>query len=184
MLFSVYPPIQVDMFSYGMVLYEMLSGQRPALGHHQLQIAKKLSKGIRPTLGSLEEVQFCNLQSLLTKCWDTKPEKVGLLVFSHTHNSLVYHFQHPELLPRAFYHSTFYNILPVPEEIWFMWPLACYCKELICILTKTWKCFRTARHHWTLTIECEHIEEVVFIWTWDTGQALEINKLYVILVRA
>ncbi|XP_060898698.1 leucine-rich repeat serine/threonine-protein kinase 1 isoform X1 [Labrus mixtus] len=66
---------KVDMFSYGMVLYELLSGQRPALGHHQLQISKKLSKGIRPVLGSLEEVQFTCLQTLLTECWDTKPEK-------------------------------------------------------------------------------------------------------------
>nr|XP_020479276.1 leucine-rich repeat serine/threonine-protein kinase 1 [Monopterus albus] len=66
---------KVDMFSYGMVLYELLSGQRPALGNHQLQIAKKLSKGIRPVLGSPEEVQFHCLQRLLTECWDTKPEK-------------------------------------------------------------------------------------------------------------
>uniref|UniRef100_A0A667WS42 non-specific serine/threonine protein kinase n=1 Tax=Myripristis murdjan TaxID=586833 RepID=A0A667WS42_9TELE len=66
---------KVDMFSYGMVLYELLSGRRPALGHHQLQIAKKLSKGIRPPLGSPEEVQFYCLHSLLTACWDTKPEK-------------------------------------------------------------------------------------------------------------
>ncbi|XP_034413550.1 leucine-rich repeat serine/threonine-protein kinase 1 isoform X2 [Cyclopterus lumpus] len=66
---------KVDMFSYGMVLYELLSGRRPVLGHHQLQIAKKLSKGIRPVLGSSEEVQFYCLQSLLTECWDTKPEK-------------------------------------------------------------------------------------------------------------
>ncbi|GLD55646.1 leucine-rich repeat serine/threonine-protein kinase 1 [Lates japonicus] len=63
------------MFSYGMVLYELLSGRRPALGQHQLQIAKKLSKGIRPVLGSPEEVQFHCLHSLLTECWDTKPEK-------------------------------------------------------------------------------------------------------------
>uniref|UniRef100_A0A4W6D0K8 non-specific serine/threonine protein kinase n=1 Tax=Lates calcarifer TaxID=8187 RepID=A0A4W6D0K8_LATCA len=66
---------KVDMFSYGMVLYELLSGRRPALGQHQLQIAKKLSKGIRPVLGSPEEVQFHCLHSLLTECWDTKPEK-------------------------------------------------------------------------------------------------------------
>ncbi|XP_068587263.1 leucine-rich repeat serine/threonine-protein kinase 1 isoform X1 [Cebidichthys violaceus] len=66
---------KVDMFSYGMVLYELLSGRRPVLGHHQLQIAKKLSKGIRPALGSPEEVQFYCLHSLLTECWDTKPEK-------------------------------------------------------------------------------------------------------------
>ena len=67
---------QVDMFSYGMVLYELLSGQRPALGQHQLQISKKLSKGIRPVLGQPEEVQFHRLQALMMECWDTKPEKV------------------------------------------------------------------------------------------------------------
>uniref|UniRef100_A0A8C6QHT0 Leucine-rich repeat serine/threonine-protein kinase 1 n=2 Tax=Nannospalax galili TaxID=1026970 RepID=A0A8C6QHT0_NANGA len=66
---------KVDMFSYGMVLYELLSGQRPALGHHQLQIAKKLSKGIRPVLGQPEEVQFHRLQALMMECWDTRPEK-------------------------------------------------------------------------------------------------------------
>lgn len=75
---SPHHPLKVDMFSYGMVLYELLSGRRPALGQHQLQIAKKLSKGIRPMLGSPEEVQFCCLHSLLTECWDTKPEKVSL----------------------------------------------------------------------------------------------------------
>ncbi|XP_040888792.1 leucine-rich repeat serine/threonine-protein kinase 1 isoform X2 [Toxotes jaculatrix] len=66
---------KVDMFSYGMVLYELLTGRRPALGQHQLQIAKKLAKGIRPVLGSPEEVQFHCLHAMLTECWDTKPEK-------------------------------------------------------------------------------------------------------------
>uniref|UniRef100_A0A8C5NAM6 non-specific serine/threonine protein kinase n=1 Tax=Gouania willdenowi TaxID=441366 RepID=A0A8C5NAM6_GOUWI len=66
---------KVDMFSYGMVVYELLTGLRPALGHHQLQIARKLSRGVRPSLGDPEEIQFCCLQNLLTQCWDTKPEK-------------------------------------------------------------------------------------------------------------
>ncbi|KAG7278120.1 hypothetical protein CRUP_019430 [Coryphaenoides rupestris] len=66
---------KVDMFSYGMVLYELLSGCRPALGQHQLQIAKKLSRGIRPVLGSPGDVQFQCLQGLMSQCWDTKPEK-------------------------------------------------------------------------------------------------------------
>ncbi|XP_025055346.1 leucine-rich repeat serine/threonine-protein kinase 1 [Alligator sinensis] len=66
---------KVDMFSYGMVLYELLSGQRPVLGQHQLQISKKLSKGIRPVLGQPEEVQFHRMQALMMECWDTKPEK-------------------------------------------------------------------------------------------------------------
>ncbi|KAM6202380.1 leucine-rich repeat serine/threonine-protein kinase 1 [Rhynchocyon petersi] len=71
---------KVDMFSYGMVIYELLSGQRPALGHHQLQIAKKLSKGVRPVLGQPEEVQAHRLQALMMECWDTKPEKRPLAV--------------------------------------------------------------------------------------------------------
>uniref|UniRef100_UPI00398E8825 leucine-rich repeat serine/threonine-protein kinase 1 n=1 Tax=Pristiophorus japonicus TaxID=55135 RepID=UPI00398E8825 len=66
---------KVDMFSYGMVLYELLSGQRPVLGQHQAQIAKKLSKGVRPLLGALEEVQFHRMHNLMFACWDTKPEK-------------------------------------------------------------------------------------------------------------
>ncbi|XP_060116064.1 leucine-rich repeat serine/threonine-protein kinase 1 [Heteronotia binoei] len=66
---------KVDMFSYGMVLYELLSGQRPVLGQHQLQISKKLSKGIRPVLGPPEEVQFHRMQALMVECWDTKPEQ-------------------------------------------------------------------------------------------------------------
>ncbi|XP_026528814.1 leucine-rich repeat serine/threonine-protein kinase 1 [Notechis scutatus] len=71
---------KVDMFSYGMVLYELLSGQRPVLGQHQLQISKKLSKGIRPVLGQAEEVQFHRLQALMMECWDTKPEKRPLAI--------------------------------------------------------------------------------------------------------
>ncbi|NXL26560.1 LRRK1 kinase, partial [Setophaga kirtlandii] len=71
---------KVDMFSYGMVLYELLSGQRPVLGHHQLQIAKKLSKGIRPVLGQPEEVQLYRMQALMMECWDTKPEKRPLAI--------------------------------------------------------------------------------------------------------
>uniref|UniRef100_A0A8C8SSW1 non-specific serine/threonine protein kinase n=1 Tax=Pelusios castaneus TaxID=367368 RepID=A0A8C8SSW1_9SAUR len=71
---------KVDMFSYGMVLYELLSGQRPVLGQHQLQISKKLSKGIRPVLGQPAEVQFYRMQSLMMECWDTKPEKRPLAI--------------------------------------------------------------------------------------------------------
>lgn len=63
------------MFSYGMVLYELLSGQRPALGQHQL-VSKKLSRASARFCGQPEEVQFHRLQALMMECWDTKPEKV------------------------------------------------------------------------------------------------------------
>lgn len=80
---------KVDMFSYGMVLYELLSGRRPCMGQHLLQIAKKLSKGVRPVLGGPEEVQFHCLQALMQDCWDTKPEKRPLAA------PLLRHMQEP-----------------------------------------------------------------------------------------
>ncbi len=85
---------QVDMFSYGMVLYELLSGLRPCMGQHQLQIAKKLSKGLRPALGSPEEVQFHCLQALMQECWDTKPEKVHTHLTSMKMHSLFFYIVH------------------------------------------------------------------------------------------
>ncbi|ELV13456.1 Leucine-rich repeat serine/threonine-protein kinase 1 [Tupaia chinensis] len=97
---------KVDMFSYGMVLYELLSGQRPALGHHQLQIAKKLSKGIRPVLGQPEEVQFHRLQALMTECWDTKPEKRPLAL------SVVSQMKDPTF-------ATFMYLLPCGKQTTF-----------------------------------------------------------------
>ncbi|XP_054625561.1 leucine-rich repeat serine/threonine-protein kinase 1 isoform X3 [Dunckerocampus dactyliophorus] len=66
---------KVDVFSYGMVLFELLSGRRPSLGNRQFHISKKLSKGVRPHLGDPVEVQFHFLHGLMMECWDTKPEK-------------------------------------------------------------------------------------------------------------
>ncbi|XP_077376573.1 leucine-rich repeat serine/threonine-protein kinase 1 [Festucalex cinctus] len=68
---------KVDVFSYGMVLYELLSGRRPcAGGRHRLDVAKKLSEGVRPQLAAApQEVNFHFLQQLMTQCWDDKPEK-------------------------------------------------------------------------------------------------------------
>ncbi|XP_039628634.1 leucine-rich repeat serine/threonine-protein kinase 1 [Polypterus senegalus] len=80
---------KVDMFSYGMVVYELLSGRRPILDQHQPQIVKKLSKGVRPILGTPEEVQFHFLHALMLECWDTKPEKRPLA------NSVVKQMQDP-----------------------------------------------------------------------------------------
>ncbi|ELK02289.1 Leucine-rich repeat serine/threonine-protein kinase 1 [Pteropus alecto] len=100
---------KVDMFSYGMVLYELLSGQRPALGHHQLQIAKKLSKGVRPALGPPEEVQFHRLQALMVECWDTQPEKRPLAL------SVVSQMQDPTF-------ATFMYLLPCGKQTAFFSP--------------------------------------------------------------
>ncbi|XP_057705282.1 leucine-rich repeat serine/threonine-protein kinase 1 isoform X2 [Corythoichthys intestinalis] len=66
---------KVDVFSYGMVLYELLSGRRPSLGRHPLHVSKKLAGGARPTLASPQEVNFHFLQRLMTQCWHGKPEQ-------------------------------------------------------------------------------------------------------------
>nr|XP_028561642.1 leucine-rich repeat serine/threonine-protein kinase 1 isoform X1 [Podarcis muralis]XP_028561643.1 leucine-rich repeat serine/threonine-protein kinase 1 isoform X1 [Podarcis muralis] len=97
---------KVDMFSYGMVLYEVLSGQRPVLGQHQLQIAKKLSKGIRPVLGQPEEVQFHQMQALMMECWDTKPEKRPLAT------SVIGRMKEPSF-------ATFMYLLPCGKQLSF-----------------------------------------------------------------
>ncbi|XP_039215029.1 leucine-rich repeat serine/threonine-protein kinase 1 isoform X3 [Crotalus tigris] len=97
---------KVDMFSYGMVLYELLSGQRPTLGQHQLQISKKLSKGVRPVLGQAEEVQFHRLQALMMECWDTKPEKRPVAI------SVIGQMKSPSF-------ATFMYLLPCGKQSFF-----------------------------------------------------------------
>ncbi|XP_061669400.1 leucine-rich repeat serine/threonine-protein kinase 1 isoform X2 [Syngnathoides biaculeatus] len=65
---------KVDMFSYAMVTYELLSGGRPSAGHRRLS-KTAAARGARPTLASPQEVGFYFLQRLMTQCWETKPEK-------------------------------------------------------------------------------------------------------------
>ncbi|XP_061560358.1 leucine-rich repeat serine/threonine-protein kinase 1 isoform X2 [Phycodurus eques] len=65
---------KVDMFSYAMVTYELLSGRRPSVGRRRLP-KTAAARGVRPPLASPQEVGFYFLQRLMTQCWDTKPEK-------------------------------------------------------------------------------------------------------------
>jgi serine/threonine protein kinase len=43
---------KVDVFSLGIVIWEMLTGQKPYQGHLPLQIAYKIAEGVRPQLPS------------------------------------------------------------------------------------------------------------------------------------
>ncbi|XP_051920210.1 leucine-rich repeat serine/threonine-protein kinase 1 [Hippocampus zosterae] len=67
---------KVDIFSYGMVQYELLSGRRPCAGRHGPDASEKILRGVRPQLAERpQEVNFYFLQQLMTQCWHTKPEK-------------------------------------------------------------------------------------------------------------
>lgn len=43
---------KVDIFSLGIVIWEMLTGQKPYQGHLPLQIAYKIAEGVRPQIPS------------------------------------------------------------------------------------------------------------------------------------
>ncbi|GAB1292192.1 Leucine-rich repeat serine/threonine-protein kinase 1 [Apodemus speciosus] len=69
---------RVDMFSYGMVLYELLSGQRPALGHHQLQIVREaVQRASAQSWGSRRKCSSTDSRRLMMECWDTRKAGEG-----------------------------------------------------------------------------------------------------------
>ncbi|KAG2441020.1 hypothetical protein HXX76_003873 [Chlamydomonas incerta] len=65
-----------DMFSFGVLLYEMLAGARPWEGCSMVQVAYRVTDGQRPPLDSLS-FERCPraLRSLITACWDPVPER-------------------------------------------------------------------------------------------------------------
>nr|BAD94246.1 putative protein kinase [Arabidopsis thaliana] len=59
---------KVDVFSFAMILYEMLEGEPPFANHEPYEAAKHVSDGHRPTFRS----KGCtpDLRELIVKCWD------------------------------------------------------------------------------------------------------------------
>ncbi|OHT12582.1 Serine/threonine-protein kinase HT1 [Tritrichomonas foetus] len=62
---------KVDVYSYGMILYEMISGYYPFEGKSTLDIAIALKNGKRPKLPDGNE----SIKNLIKQCWDQNPKK-------------------------------------------------------------------------------------------------------------
>jgi serine/threonine protein kinase len=75
---------KVDVYSYGMVLYEMLCHQMPFEGLDPIQCALDVCRGARPTLPSSGNKKICDLIRL---CWNGEPKKRP--EFAHIFDSLI-----------------------------------------------------------------------------------------------
>lgn len=64
--------VKIDVYSFGIVLWELVSGCVPYSGLDAVQITAQVSKGIRPIIPS-----HCNkaVRNLITDCWDKDPTK-------------------------------------------------------------------------------------------------------------
>ncbi|XP_061408692.1 leucine-rich repeat serine/threonine-protein kinase 1 isoform X1 [Lethenteron reissneri] len=66
---------RVDVFSLGMVIYELLSGQRPTVEGRPLDVVRKLIRGERPTV-PLEAWRHAQpLAEIMEHCWKTCPKQ-------------------------------------------------------------------------------------------------------------
>ena len=66
---------QVDVFGYGMVLYELLSRHAPfADVHPALKRNRKVKNGYRPILQDNKSHSPVKLQELMKICWDKEPD--------------------------------------------------------------------------------------------------------------
>ncbi|EGC31480.1 hypothetical protein DICPUDRAFT_99201 [Dictyostelium purpureum] len=61
---------KVDVFGFGMILYEMFTRRVPFHEHEQVQASFKIASGERPTLPSSVDSRWINLIQL---CWDQNP---------------------------------------------------------------------------------------------------------------
>jgi serine/threonine protein kinase len=62
---------KVDVYSYGMVLYEMLAERLPFQGEDPVSVAQKVLRGIRPDLHEAHP----QVAALIRMCWNQDPDK-------------------------------------------------------------------------------------------------------------
>jgi len=66
---------KVDVYSFAMLLYEMMTNQIPFAGMNAIQIGFCLAKGERPAKPSISSRVPKELINLMTRCWSQEPEK-------------------------------------------------------------------------------------------------------------
>ena len=66
---------KVDVFAFGMLLHEILTGKLPFHGWRPATIVDEVPKGARPDVPENEDVFPRELQALVRRCWDTDPNE-------------------------------------------------------------------------------------------------------------
>ena len=66
---------KADMFSFGMLLYHMVTGQEPFHKMERLKVLLAIKRGRRPRLETPHPQSFPYLIKLLQQCWDQSPDR-------------------------------------------------------------------------------------------------------------
>lgn len=66
---------KVDVYSYGMCLYEIMSGQIPFEGEEHERLGEQVLRGIRPEKGESFNVLPEAVRDVIVACWSRNPKK-------------------------------------------------------------------------------------------------------------
>ena len=61
-----------DVYSFSIILYEILTNEKPFFGFNEFQLAKKILSGYRPSFNENVSDPF---KTLIESCWSEKPQK-------------------------------------------------------------------------------------------------------------